>query len=32
MVTAPFDIKEGPWVKPGLTIKENNLTKKKLIV
>jgi hypothetical protein len=30
MVTAPNDIAEGPGVKPGLTIKENNLTKKKL--
>ncbi len=30
MVTAPNDIAEGPGVKPGLTIKENNLRKKKL--
>jgi len=32
MVTAPKYITEGPGVKPGLTIKENNLTKKNFLI
>jgi hypothetical protein len=32
MVTAPNNIAEGPGVKPGLTINENNLTKKTFLI